>query len=593
MIVVRLLLLVALVSGDRDVISAFDYSHVVVLPDVHGDVDALLRSLWLAWTKVESSVIEYESFSAALMDAADEVEFPLSPLSGRSDVALIQLGDLIDRGPHSFDCLRVLEVAERVIGWHTIRLLGNHEILALLGKGSEFAHPVDDLRDIEVYPASGYARRMVSDFNTIAVLDGAPHARTLFVHGGFDIEWLALRMAHIDLGDAAMVNSVIRSMMQSKSIRRQRIPNENASPFWTRWMAQAPDAIVCDMLIDSVLEMFEVARIIIGHTPQTDRQAKTRCGGKIILADVKMSHWMSNQGARPVALVMRTDRATGSLDSITAHYTDLATGVTDESVELLVGSGTSAPPAKEPVSTGKGMRRLPPLELIPGLPPVAESPEMATPETPIGSAAAFTREGPAPLPPLADPPRMRRLTGKTRLGDGEPDSLYELVIRLGSRPRTVPDLGSLIYSDPSVAVFTGSGEVVQVVGRPALSRQTIASLAGITSIPEVAGSGRIDASLVAGWHGRAGVLQFIRMKSRCTRVLTHVSAAVKEEILKVLDALHSADLVLGLTGLEQLRSAFLACDETQKVHLVNWSAVRPAVGDDESIQEWKHVKNTL
>ena len=310
-----------------------------------------------------------------------------------------------------------------------------------------------------------------------------------------------------------------------------------------------------------------------------------------------MSQWMSNQGARPMALVLRTDRVTGSLASITAHYTDLATGVTGESVELLVGGGTSSPPVKQPVSAGKGMRRLPPLEHIPGLgighlPPVAESPWMTTPDSPTGSTAS-EQEGPDRLPPLDDPPRMRRLSSKGRLDDEEPDGLDELMIRLGIRPRTVPDLGSLVYSDPSVALFSGSGEVVQVFGSPPLSRQTIASLSGITAIPEVVGSGRIDASLVDGWEGRVGVLQFIRMKSGCAGVMTHVSPKVKEEILKVLDALHSADLALGLTGLDQIRSAFFACDETQKVHLLNWSAVRPAVGDDELILEWKHVKNTL
>ena len=86
-----------------------------------------------------------------------------------------------------------------------------------------------------------------------------------------------------------------------------------------------------------------VFRIIVGHTPQADFAAKTRCGGRIVLADVMMSRWMvaeavdetSSVGGRPVAIVMSLNAPTHELDAITAHFTELKTGTAKECADLM------------------------------------------------------------------------------------------------------------------------------------------------------------------------------------------------------------------------------------------------------------------
>ena len=71
-----LAVLVFVGSLDEGEIWADDHSHIVVIPDVHGDVDALLRSLWLAQKKIEPDrVVEFSDFMRGFQAVMDSVGF--------------------------------------------------------------------------------------------------------------------------------------------------------------------------------------------------------------------------------------------------------------------------------------------------------------------------------------------------------------------------------------------------------------------------------------------------------------------------------------------------------------------------------------
>ena len=55
----------------------------------------------------------------------------------------LQLGDIVDRGPNVIASMRRLHAASRALRWNFIRLLGNHEILSIIGDDS-YAHVRDD-----------------------------------------------------------------------------------------------------------------------------------------------------------------------------------------------------------------------------------------------------------------------------------------------------------------------------------------------------------------------------------------------------------------------------------------------------------------
>ena len=173
---------------------------------------------------------------------------------------------------------------------------------------------------------------------------GSTNPNTLFVHGGVDLEWLRDRSLP---GSVLDINRYTRGSVLTKRAMADFVKGE--SILWTRILATNSEDDVCGALIDEILAHFKVARIIVGHTPQEDYLAKTRCGGKIILTDVMMSRWMTNAshpeddmtGGRPVAVIMKMNDD-GGLQSIVAHYTDLATGTVDTFTDLLIaGNETS------------------------------------------------------------------------------------------------------------------------------------------------------------------------------------------------------------------------------------------------------------
>lgn len=113
-------------------IIANDYDFVVVIPDIHGELEGLYRSLWLAQKKVDPSRGEdLNSFKARF--TAPEAR--ISEGAGR--VALVQLGDLVDRGPDSYECVATMSLLPTVLGWRVLQLYGNHELMTVMSPPGE------------------------------------------------------------------------------------------------------------------------------------------------------------------------------------------------------------------------------------------------------------------------------------------------------------------------------------------------------------------------------------------------------------------------------------------------------------------------
>ena len=341
----------ALPNGE---LSSSKYSEVVVLPDTHGDVDAMIRSLWLARSKIEPDAIEFGPF-LALFKTAVFKDLPEQQTSSSVNVVVVQLGDLIDRGPYGYECIKVLNAIPAILGWDVRRLYGNHEVLAFMGQSDGYVNPKEykrfhgkENRDAVYRPGHPLYESMTASFlgvvrlsstrDEVSVRDRRRDPRTLFVHGGINLDWLNFVLSEAELKDLHRMNQAVRHMATQSSIPDvENLLSEDQSIVWTRLLAESSAEVVCRRLIDPILDHFQVARVIVGHTPQSNRRVNHRCGGKIILADVMMSRWMTEthvnearmDGGRPVAVIMKM-AADGTLDSIIAHYADLATGAEDE-----------------------------------------------------------------------------------------------------------------------------------------------------------------------------------------------------------------------------------------------------------------------
>ena len=357
-------------------IDAIPGSKVVLISDVHGDAEALMRSLWLALHRVDQhSKLSYSKFRKALKLATKGESFPSHPLSTSppGSVSLVQLGDVVDRGPDSVQCLRILRVVGKVLGWRVIQLYGNHEVIRIRGKSMKFLHDSETnefvRKESPFLLGRKWHRRLVESSLGMARLvrrgdsgELLNSPNTLFVHAGIDMRWLA--ELELDTHDIDYINSAFAVLADDR--KGLELLNERESPLWTSFMGTSDESLdlVCGERLDIVLRKFKVARIVVGHSPQSDRRVKERCGGRIILTDVQMSRWMHDpihpednlRGATPVAVIM-TMGARGDLESIVAHYTDLATGEKNSAVTIV--SAVDAMPA----SVAKGTAATALLEL--------------------------------------------------------------------------------------------------------------------------------------------------------------------------------------------------------------------------------------
>ena len=331
-------------------IAAEDYDYVVVIPDIHGDLEALLRSLWLAQKNVDPSRDEDLETFAVRFD-------PDGPTASPARVALVQLGDLVDRGPYSAECVEAMVLVEKALGWRVVQLYGNHELMTLLDPKAEYVHPEDfgsDADGMWQWFKKGDGFDLVTrNFRGFGILKSSSggNAASLFVHGGINPVWFSKQLWAQPLSINGMNAEITNLVGNKESPKRMGLYAHDDAFVWTRVFEDAPEELLCGTVIEPILAKFQVARIIVGHSPQDEGRARVRCGGKVILADTMVSRWMRisefkevsketrAEAANPTAFVMTLKG--GQLDSIVEHHTDLNTGTFDTRFELPIAPSVS------------------------------------------------------------------------------------------------------------------------------------------------------------------------------------------------------------------------------------------------------------
>ena len=301
------------VSGE---LHATDFDYIVVIPDVHGDDEGLVTALWIALRKVGGPSLDRFPSRDHLSSAFTKRELVDPPTGQR--VALIQLGDLVDHGPYSEECINIMLNVKRVLGWTVRTLIGSHELLRMNGD-SRYMH-AHDLFVSGMRPANhdiggredGTTYKIVSrEFLAMVRVSGPPGANTLLVHAGVSNSWLQSTNFNFNgtTGESlvAEVNAYYRNYLLS-FIGVKSLATSAYNPMWNALLAlpgRLEPIVDCERGVEILLKRFEVDRIIVGHTPQFDHEFKERCGGKVIIADIALSDWMQETGSgRPAALVM-------------------------------------------------------------------------------------------------------------------------------------------------------------------------------------------------------------------------------------------------------------------------------------------------
>jgi len=267
----------------------------------------------------------YEPFVALLREAGI-VDRNRRWAGGRA--ALVQLGDVLDRGPDSkkvLDLLKSLETEAARAGGAVHALVGNHEVMRLVGdlryisakEYSAFVSPdARDLRDglyasastsardqaraagekfdegafrkafyadtplglVEMHRAflpTGEYGRWLRSKSILARIDG-----TIFVHGGFTPVVAAAGCAAID--------ARARAELQAAELGDPTGPDLLGRPEGPLWYRGLVDGTATDADVDAVLDSLGVRQVVVAHTVTPDNKIQRLAGGRVVAIDTGM-----------------------------------------------------------------------------------------------------------------------------------------------------------------------------------------------------------------------------------------------------------------------------------------------------------------
>ena len=284
------------------------------------------------------------------------------------DVVVVQLGDLVDRGPNAILCMDIMLNVEAVIGWKTVVLFGNHEFLRM----SMTDEYMDESNKLLVGLA-GMKNAVIGRLGKVGLvmarlsletdmdIDDPHNPNTLFVHGGINPDWLfddisdslELEQINREVRDELAVDEVEPGKFIFRSNVWTRWGLSGESPLWTRKFGDLGDSELCGDFLDRVLKHFRVARIVVGHIPQKSRTTLERCDGRILITDVQMSRYMDSHSdweyhvdrvgleGRPAAVIMTINEHTRRLESIVEHHWRLIDGTQESPVPIFPKQGLS------------------------------------------------------------------------------------------------------------------------------------------------------------------------------------------------------------------------------------------------------------
>ena len=278
-------------SESRD-LDAARYDQVVVIPDIHGDFNAFVKSLYLAFVKVTEVQMSFADFMFQFgLRLSGSTSFV--PMCAKFRVLLVQLGDVADRGPDTRMIMQAIHRLDGILGWDVVSLMGNHELSGRFGTSEAMVHRDDSasfggaLARRASYSPGGEMWAMMNERYSLVARVGT----TLFAHAGIDPSWFDAYFP-TDMRDASVnidtLNAFARQALWQDEVAQ--VLFDPRSPLMTRAYVTMDPLQLCTYVWPRVKVMFKVKRIVVGHS--AGPHVRTRCGGEIILADFAMSKWM-------------------------------------------------------------------------------------------------------------------------------------------------------------------------------------------------------------------------------------------------------------------------------------------------------------
>jgi len=246
---------------------------IVAVGDVHGDYQQFVKSL-----KAAKVINDDENW-----------------IAGRTH--LVQNGDVLDRGPESkkaMDLLRKLEKQALEAGGRVHPLLGNHEMMVMLGD-FRYVHP----GELAAFGGLGGYKGALSRDGEYGTWLRSHNAvikinNVLFMHGGLAAHWGKLTIPQM--------NAQIRKFLRGEPSQHGHALVGRDGPAWYRgWCTQ--DGAAVAKQCDDLFRKLQVRHAVVGHTPQ---RGITAFGyGRVIAIDSGMC---AHYGGPASALVIENGK---------------------------------------------------------------------------------------------------------------------------------------------------------------------------------------------------------------------------------------------------------------------------------------------
>lgn len=230
---------------------------VVAIGDVHGDFGQFV----------------------SILQGADIVDDDLNWIGGKTH--LVQVGDILDRGPESraiMDLLMSLELQAPMDGGYVHLLLGNHEVM-LMKTDLRYVHQGEILsygglkEMVRALRPDGEYGSWLAGHNAAIRINNA-----LFVHAGISEDYASV--------PADSINELVRSEIARGWAEPSGILS-GTGPVWFRGLAVDRGSAILRVL-EETLETNDVDFIVIGHTVSIEGIA-TRFSGRVVMIDTGIS----------------------------------------------------------------------------------------------------------------------------------------------------------------------------------------------------------------------------------------------------------------------------------------------------------------
>ncbi|KAH9600577.1 Calcineurin-like phosphoesterase domain [Trypanosoma melophagium] len=262
-----------------------DIHRIIVVGDVHGDVDNFRKILTMA------DIIDYpnnDTNHVVWKPKWEEKEIELHrTYHTKLRTTLVQMGDLIDRGANDLDVLEMAfslfnQVKNNYTNDNVVLILGNHELLNLQGL-FHYVEPesmggflTKTLRKRAFESDGEFGSFILKNFTVLHLDDG-----TVFVHAGLNEKVASMGVETI--------NKATKEAIKDKNHKHPLLGS--SGPLWTRKMIMDAMNGHCTN-IQKMLLSIGAERIVVGHTVQRSGHVETFCDDIVIAVDVGLSKWM-------------------------------------------------------------------------------------------------------------------------------------------------------------------------------------------------------------------------------------------------------------------------------------------------------------